>query len=60
MVVKQQSELHEDRALGLPQLDDLNLESVQLEVTAEPRGIEVPPIRYDLIDVLDEPPGSDQ
>ncbi len=58
MVATQQAQLDEINAvIGPQELGELDLDSIQLEVTTEPRGaVDLPP-RYDLIDVVDEQPG---
>ena len=61
MVDTQQAQLDEINAvIGPKEPGELNLESIQLEVTAEPRGPTVSQPRYDLIDVVDEQPGDEQ
>ncbi|CAL1125045.1 unnamed protein product [Cladocopium goreaui] len=55
MVETQPAQLDETNAvIGPKDPGELNLESIQLEVTAEPRGPTVSEPRYDLIDVVDE------
>lgn len=60
-VATQEVQLDEINAvIGPRELGELDLDSIQLEVTTEPRGVVDLPPRYDLIDVVDERPGADQ
>ncbi len=61
MVATQRAQLDEINAvIGPQEVGEIDLDSIKLEVTTEPRGAVDLPARYDLIDVVDERPGADQ